>query len=180
MAIPVVSYVRVSGKGQLKKDGFPRQREKMAKYAQYKGFEIQLEGDERGVTGDCNLEGRVLGGRTPTGLDDMVERRALREIVDYARQHDIHVLLVENADRFARENLTLSFLLLWLQKDNITVMSADGDINLTDSSPLAKLIRTIVGAVAEYDKDNTVLERCGNDPDGVSLRYRNETTRKEN
>jgi DNA invertase Pin-like site-specific DNA recombinase len=157
MSTKAVSYPRVSGKGQLAGDGLPRQHERIAQYAQHNDFTIELEREERGVTGDSNVERRILDGHPPRGLEDMPERKALSELVGYARRNDIHVLLVENASRLSRESLTQQFLLLWLERDGIRVVSAEGGIDLTDGTPVAKLIRTVLGAVAEYDKDSTVL-----------------------
>ncbi len=157
MSIRAVSYPRVSGKGQLAGDGLPRQHERIFQYAQHNGLTVELEREERGVTGDSNVERQILNGRPPRGLEDMPERKALTELVKYAKEHDIHVLLVENASRLSRESLTQQFLLLWLERDQIRVISAEGGIDLTDGTPVAKLIRTVLGAVAEYDKDSTVL-----------------------
>jgi DNA invertase Pin-like site-specific DNA recombinase len=46
-----LSYLRVSGKGQVEGDGFPRQREAIARYAKTAGVEVVEEFRDEGVSG---------------------------------------------------------------------------------------------------------------------------------
>ena len=46
---PAVSYLRVSSKGQVEGDGFPRQRDTIARYAKSAGFLLQDEYRDEGV-----------------------------------------------------------------------------------------------------------------------------------
>jgi DNA invertase Pin-like site-specific DNA recombinase len=39
MKTPAVSYLRVRGKGQVEGDGFPRQREAIARFAKRHGYQ---------------------------------------------------------------------------------------------------------------------------------------------
>jgi DNA invertase Pin-like site-specific DNA recombinase len=51
-----VSYLRVSGKGQIDGDGFPRQREVIARYAKAHGIEVVDEFRDSGVSGTKDLD----------------------------------------------------------------------------------------------------------------------------
>ncbi len=54
-----LSYLRVSGQGQIGGDGFPRQREAVERYAKLHGLEVLQEFRDEGVSGTKELEGRV-------------------------------------------------------------------------------------------------------------------------
>ena len=51
-------YLRVSGKGQLDGDGFPRQREAIERYAAAHGITITQGFEEKGVCGATELDNR--------------------------------------------------------------------------------------------------------------------------
>ncbi len=51
--------MRVSGKGQINGDGFPRQREAIARYAKTHGIELVAEYTDKGVSGGKELEARL-------------------------------------------------------------------------------------------------------------------------
>jgi hypothetical protein len=53
-----VSYLRVSGKGQIEGDGFDRQREAVNRFAEAGGFEIVQEYRDEGVSGTRELSDR--------------------------------------------------------------------------------------------------------------------------
>src|SRR5262250_2803801 len=82
-----VSYLRVSGKGQVDGDGFPRQRETIERYAKAAGFDLVAEFRDEGVSGAKELDDRE-------GLSDLLTR---------IRSNGVRVVLVERADRLARD-----------------------------------------------------------------------------
>jgi DNA invertase Pin-like site-specific DNA recombinase len=53
-----LSYLRVSGKGQVEGDGFPRQREAIARYAKTANIEVSEEFHDEGVSGTKDLDDR--------------------------------------------------------------------------------------------------------------------------
>ena len=59
--IEAFGYLRVSGKGQLNGDGFPRQRAAIEAYARANGFVIVKWFEERGVAGAETWENRPAG-----------------------------------------------------------------------------------------------------------------------
>src|SRR5438876_4035492 len=85
--IEALAYLRVSGKGQIDGDGFPRQREAIARYAKAHGVAVVDEYRDEGVSGTKDLDGRE-------GLGDLMAR---------LRANGIRLVLVERADRLARD-----------------------------------------------------------------------------
>ena len=53
-----VSYLRVSGDGQINGDGPDRQREANESYAKANGLRIDFEAFDAGVSGVCDMENR--------------------------------------------------------------------------------------------------------------------------
>jgi DNA invertase Pin-like site-specific DNA recombinase len=134
-----VSYLRVSGKGQIAGDGLPRQRAAIAAFAAAKGIEVVEEFRDEGVSGTL-------------GLADRAGLSALLEVVTAAQ---INTVLVEKADRLARDLVESELLLRTFREQGIRVIEADGGNDLTsggDASPTAVLIRQVLGAISQFDK----------------------------
>ena len=55
MKTKAVAYLRVSGKGQIDGDGFPRQSETASKYAERNSLEIVDEYKDEGISGTSEL-----------------------------------------------------------------------------------------------------------------------------
>ncbi|MEI9866674.1 MAG: recombinase family protein [Limisphaerales bacterium] len=136
------SYLRVSGKGQIAGDGFPRQRATIAKYAKRNRIEVVREFVERGVS----------------GTKDAFEREALTELLVAIKAGDVRIVIVENADRLARDLMVSEFLLAEFRKLGVKVIAADGDADLTvgDDDPTRTLIRQVLGAFAQFNKSTLV------------------------
>ena len=133
------SYLRVSGPGQLDGDGFPRQREAVRRYASANSFEIVEEFLEEAVPGKTEMDNRPALGRLMERLETT----------------GVKVVLVENADRLARDLVINELIVREFQKLSVRVISASGGVDLTsgsDDNPTAKLIRQILAAVAEFDR----------------------------
>jgi len=141
-----VSYLRVSGRGQVNGDGFDRQREAVQQYAQAHGIEIVEEFRDEGV---C-------------GAKDLDERPGLGAMLDRIESNGARLVLVERADRLARDLMVSEIILADLRKHGVRVVSADGGIDTADKRPddpdaaTRTLIRQVLGAVAQYDKTVTV------------------------
>ncbi len=54
-----LAYLRVSGKGQINGDGFPRQREAIRRYAKAHGIGIVGEYADQGVSGTAEHAGPI-------------------------------------------------------------------------------------------------------------------------
>ncbi len=142
-----VSYLRVSGRGQVRGDGFPRQREAVNRYAAAHDIDIVAEYRDEGVCGE----------------KDLGSRPGLGALLDHIESNGVRLVLVERADRLARDLMIGEIILADLRKRGVRVLSADGGIdtqqeqNPNDPDAATRtLIRQILGAVAEYDKRVTI------------------------
>ena len=90
-----VTYLRVSGASQIDGDGFPRQRDVCNAYAKANGVNIVDEFRDEAVSGTTDADARE-------GFAAMVERIA---------GNGVRVVLVERADRLARDLIVSETLL---------------------------------------------------------------------
>jgi DNA invertase Pin-like site-specific DNA recombinase len=138
----VFPYIRVSGKSQVDGDGPERQLEKI--YA----FCRQNRMPEGGPTQDLGVSGTVEG----------FDRPGLASIFQFAKPGD--TIVVENMDRLARDLMVQEIILESCRKKGIAVFSADNgpvDMAMADGvDPMRKLVRQIMGAIAEYNKSQLV------------------------
>lgn len=138
------SYLRVSGKGQVLGDGFPRQREAIEKYAKAHNIIIQEEFRDEGISGTTELS----------------DRDGLARLLDQIESNGIRTVLVERSDRIARDLLVGEVILGQFRDLGVTVVDAASGNELTadDSDATKVLIRQILGAVAQFDKNVTVAK----------------------
>ncbi|MBI1369485.1 MAG: hypothetical protein GC162_12630 [Planctomycetes bacterium] len=132
------AYLRVSGKGQVDGDGFPRQREAVAKWAKGHSCEVACEFRDEGISG------------TKDGFD----RPGLSDLFLAIRGNGVRTVVVERADRLARDLMVSEVILAEFRKLGVTVIAADGGTDLTvgDDDPTRVLIRQVLGAVAQFEK----------------------------
>jgi DNA invertase Pin-like site-specific DNA recombinase len=134
-------YLRVSSNGQVDGDGFPRQREAITKWAAAHGVTIVRWFEEKGVSGT------------------LLERPALSEMMVALMGNGVHTVVVEKLDRLARDQMVQETIIQSLLKQGFELVSAaTGEENLCGNDPGRKLMRTIMGAIAEYDKAMIVLK----------------------
>jgi DNA invertase Pin-like site-specific DNA recombinase len=139
-----LAYLRVSGKGQINKDGFPRQRIAICKFAKANNLEVVGEYRDEGVSGSKELE----------------DRQGLATLLDHIESNGIRIVLVERADRLARDLMVGEVILGQFRKLGISVIAADSGVDLTtgDDDPTRTLIRQVLGAVSQFDKSVIVLK----------------------
>jgi DNA invertase Pin-like site-specific DNA recombinase len=144
MSPQAVSYLRVSGKAQVKGNGFPRQRAAVEKYAKSKGLTMVGEYLDKGISGTKELE----------------DRNGLAELLDRVESNGVKVVLVERADRLARDLVVGEVLLRQFRDIGIKVIAADSGTDLTvdDDDPTRVLIRQVLGAVSQFEKSVIVLK----------------------
>lgn len=142
--IPAFAYLRVSGKGQLDGDGFPRQIATINDYAKKNGLEIVRTFEEQGVSGTKELENRP----------------ALQCLLAELEGGLVRIVLVEKLDRLARDLMVQETILGDFQKRGIQLVSVH-EPDLCSDDPSRKLIRRIFGAIAEYDRAMIVLKLRG-------------------
>lgn len=135
--IQAVSYLRVSSVGQVQGDGLPRQREAIENYAERNGIQIVGEFRDEGVS----------------GATEHADREGFTALLERIAGNCVRLVLVERSDRLARDLLVQETLLNSLMKLGVKVIDASTGLDLTDESdPSRRLIRQVLGAVAEHDK----------------------------
>lgn len=134
--IPAFGYLRVSGLTQASDDagGLPRQKTAIELFAAKNDYEIIRWFADEGVSGKTDLENRP----------------ALRQLLSELGQ--VKVVIIEKVDRLARDLMISETIIANLRKREITLLSvAEPDLCSTD--PTRKLVRQIMGAIAEFDRD---------------------------
>ncbi|TFH66661.1 MAG: recombinase family protein [Gemmatimonadales bacterium] len=137
----VISYLRVSGQGQVEGDGFDRQAEAIDKFCTANGLCITEILQEEGVSG------------TIDGLDRPVLSKILTN--DCPGQGN-PTIVVERLDRLARDLMVQELILKECRERGIKVFSADQagavDVASNDGDPTRVLIRQIMGALSQWEK----------------------------
>lgn len=142
-----IAYLRVSSAGQAKdgRDGLPRQREAVREFCGAKDLELVEEHVDAGVSGTKSLGDRP-------GLSAALER---------AIELGVTMLVVEKADRLARDLIEGELILREFRRVGVQVIEAEDGTDLTaadTSNPTATLIRQVLGAVAEFEKSALVAK----------------------
>lgn len=137
----VFAYLRVSGKGQVDGDGFPRQLAAVQSFAGSHDLTIARIFHERGVSGTV----------------DGIDRPAWVEMIAAAREADVKVVVIEKLDRLARDLMIQERIIADLCGRGVTLVSV-AEPDLCSDDPTRKLLRQIMGAIAEYDKGTIVAK----------------------
>lgn len=138
------AYLRVSGRGQVDGDGFPRQRAAIKSYAAVHDYRIVREFCEKGVCGAI----------------ETMDRPAWSEMMTALHLNGVRAVLIERLDRLARDLMVQEATIADLQRHGFTLVSvAEPDLMATD--PTRILTRQLLGAVAQYDKSQVVLKLRG-------------------
>lgn len=138
-----MAYIRVSTAAQVEGDGLSRQRDAIAAYAVKAGLDVVEEFADEGVSGTRPL----------------AERPGLSALLARILGNGIRTVIVERADRLARDLIEAELILRELTKVGVQIIEAEGGHNLSDgddANPTAKLIRQVLGAVAEFEKSALV------------------------
>jgi DNA invertase Pin-like site-specific DNA recombinase len=140
---PAITYVRVSGKGQVDGDGLRRQRDAIQRFATANGFQVVEEFCDAGVS----------------GTKDLAARPGLAALLDRVESDGVKVVLVERADRLARDLMVNEVIVDQLSRAGTRVLTADGaDLSSADNDPTRTLIRQVLAAVAQFEKSVIVLK----------------------
>lgn len=141
--VKAFGYVRVSGKGQVDGDGFPRQVEAIRAYAESHGLELVKVYREEGVSG--TQEDRPTLARLMVDLEQSGPK--------------VKTVVVERLDRLARDLMVQEGIIRDFRAQGVSLVSAcaaEGD--LLSEDPTRKLVRQVLGAIAEYDRVMVVLK----------------------
>ena len=136
---PAYAYLRVSSNGQIEGSGLDRQRESIELFASRNGYEILDTFSDEGVSG------------TVDGFD----RPGLSALAGQLEQGA--TVIVENADRLARDLLVSEVILNNFRDHRVAVLDTSGcDLANVEGDPTRNLIRQVLGAVAEFNKSQLV------------------------
>jgi len=138
----VFAYLRVSDPSQVKGDGFARQEKAIRDYARANSLKIHTVFREEGISG--TLE----------------HRPALAEMLVSLEQngHGVKTVIIEKLDRLARDYMIQEFIIREFQKQGFNIISTMEGKDLCGDDPTRKLIRTIMGGFAEYEKTMIVAK----------------------
>ena len=141
-ATKALSYLRVSGKGQIEGDGFRRQRDAVRRYAKAHGVCVEAEYRDEGISGTTEL----------------ADRPGLVALLAHVQRNGVRTVLVEKADRLARDLVAGELILRELRELGVRVIAAESGTDLTaaDGDATTVLIRQVLGAVSEFEKTGLV------------------------
>lgn len=139
------SYLRVSGKSQIDGDGFPRQRQGVAARALAMGAEIVAEYADEGIS----------------GASEESCRPALMAMIAAIESNGVRCVIVERADRLARDVMVSEVLLARFRKLKTVVIDAESGTDLTTNDPdnaTGTLIRQILSMISQFEKTSIVAK----------------------
>ena len=137
--IKAYAYLRVSGKGQVRGDGFKRQEEEVRRFAQASGYEVAGVYREEGISGTTTEE----------------DRPAFKDMVTAILKNGVRTIIIEGMDRLARELRVQEHLVIYLASKGITLLSARTEEDITAAvmgDPMKKALVQIQGVFAELEK----------------------------
>src|SRR5215467_13512268 len=138
------AYLRVSGKGQVEGDGFTRQLKAIREYAAAHDMKIVDVYREEGVS----------------GTKESADRPAWSELMTALHANGVRTVIIERLDRLARDLMVQETIIGDLRKHGFDLISV-AEPDLLQDDPTRKLMRQIMGAIAEYEKTMIVLKLRG-------------------
>ena len=144
---PAIGYTRTSSAANIgdDKDSVPRQRRAIQRYAGRAGYRVIAWFDDPAVKGEDFIDMRP-------GFAGALEQIA---------GNGVRTIIVETANRFARDLIVQETGFRRLQADGITLIAADKPDSFVDDTPTAVMVRQILGAVSQFDKAMTVAKLWG-------------------
>jgi DNA invertase Pin-like site-specific DNA recombinase len=138
----VFAYLRVSDPSQVEGDGLTRQKLAIEAYAKAHNLEVVEYYREEGVSGT------------------LADRPALARLMVNLEQngHGVKTVLIERLERLARDLMVQEAIVRDFQKQGFRLVSTTEGPDLCSDDPTRKLIRQVMGAVAEYDRAMTQLK----------------------
>lgn len=137
-------YLRVSGKGQVDGDGFPRQENAIRQYAKQHDVKLVQVFKEEGVSGTKELS----------------DRPAFVAMMEALHADGVKLVLVESLGRLARDLMVQESILHDLKRNGFELVSV-AEPDLCSDDPSRKLMRQIMGAFHEYEKSMIVVKLRG-------------------
>lgn len=139
-SIPVFAYLRVSSLGQVDGDGFERQEQAIRAYCAAHGMHV-----------------RAVYREEASGTRESMNRPAWIEMMKVIMANGVKTIVVERLDRLARDLMIQEHIIADTRERGITLISA-AEPDLCVDDPSRKLMRQIMGSIAEYDRTMIVLK----------------------
>lgn len=140
-----VAYLRTSSAANVNGDSSHRQREAIQQYAKFASLDVVQEFYDAAVS----------------GADPIDQREGFTNLLAWAVENSVTIIIVENASRFARDLVVQETGHQLLQRQGFTLVAADDPDAFTGDTPTAKMVRQILGAVSEFEKANLVAKLKG-------------------
>ena len=133
-----VAYFRTSSATNVgaDKDSLKRQQAAVKAFAKGAGYELVDEFYDAAVS----------------GADAIDERPGFAAMLNRIAGNGVRVILVETANRFARDLIVQETGWRFLQGLGVTLIAVDSPDSFLDKTPTAVLIRQVLGAVAQFEK----------------------------
>jgi len=138
------AYLRVSGKSQIDGDGFARQETAIRSYAKAHDIKLVKVFKEEGVS----------------GTKAITDRPAFVAMMEALHSNGVKLVLVESLGRLARDLMVQESILHDLKRNGFQLISV-AEPDLCSDDPSRKLMRQIMGAFHEYEKQMIVVKLRG-------------------
>lgn len=135
-------YMRTSSATNIDGDSETRQRLAIESYAASQGIQIVDWFYDAAVKGSDSIESRA-------GFSAMLGAIA---------ESGVRVVICESPDRFARDLIVGLTGFDMLKRNGVQLIPTTAPDHYTEDSPTATLIRTVLAAVAQFDKCQTVAK----------------------
>jgi len=142
--VKAFAYLRVSGKSQIDGDGFPRQEAAIRAYAKAQDIKLVRIFEEQGISGS----------------KEICERPAFISMMEALHANGTRLVLVESLGRLARDLMVQETILHDLKSHGFELVSVS-EPDLCSDDPSRKLMRQIMGAFHEYEKQMIVVKLRG-------------------
>jgi DNA invertase Pin-like site-specific DNA recombinase len=117
------------------------------------------------ITAFAKRAGYALAGEfydgAVSGADPIEAREGFAAMLKTIAGNGVRTIIVETASRFARDLMVQEVGFAKLRELGIELVAADSPNAFLDDGPTSKLIRQVLGAVAEFDKAMTVAKLRG-------------------
>jgi DNA invertase Pin-like site-specific DNA recombinase len=142
--VAAVAYYRTSSATNVgdDKDSRKRQQDAVQAFASEHGLEVVREFYDAAVS----------------GADPVDSRDGFSEMLAYLLGNGARIVLVENASRFARDLVVQITGHDMLKRHGIALIPVDAPDHFTEETPTAVMVRNILGAVSQFEKQSLVAK----------------------
>lgn len=137
-----LAYLRTSSASNTDGDSPHRQNDAIMRYATASGATVVA----------CYWDAAI------SGTDPIETRVGFLAMLEQAKADGIHLILVEDESRFARDLMAQELGIVSLANRGIRVVTAGGSVMTDSTDPTKVMMRQIAGAFSQYEKAKLVLK----------------------